>query len=295
MGIFGMALAAESTSLFRISIPAEWKFLVFIFLALFAIDLFVPFYLYADAQRRQKNGIPWAAGSFFTMAILAIIGVASGSFTAWVVLSVLAFLAPFVYLFVYLMIRTPVSQRVCPECGRALESTWRTCPFCEELETAPQMGGAGAAMAAGGPVFIPPSVPQSGGSSGTAMGGRGGGDRSTMVKPREERRTIRKKDKAAGPTLGWMVVKSGQGAGKEYKITGEITNIGREMSNEIVVQDDEVSRQHSRLRVEEGKFVIYDLGSANGTYVNDEQVQKAVLEDGDRVRVGVTELTFKKV
>ncbi|MBU4173285.1 MAG: FHA domain-containing protein [Actinobacteria bacterium] len=270
--------------------PGWAKVLIIIFFVLLAINLFIPFFLYADATRRDKNGIPWAAGAFFTMAILGGIGIALGAdnYGVMIVFLVLAFLAPYVFLFVYLIQRAPLAQRMCPVCGRPLDPDWKTCPYCEEARTA----AAGPAVAAG-PVFVPPPVSQ---SPGTGAGRRSTGrDKSTMVRPREEKRTIRRKDKEAGPTLGWLVIKSGSGAGREYKITKELTNIGRETSNEIVISDDEMSRQHARLRFEGGKFVLYDLGSANGTYVNGEETQKTVMEDGDVIRVGETELTFKRV
>lgn len=260
---------------------------------LLAIDLFIPFYLYIDATKRKKNGLPWIAGSFFSLFVLGVLAIVSGEVwvnaTAFYIFAVLAFLTPFVIMFVYLILRTPAVQRICPVCGNELQASWRACPYCEEAgAAAPGVVPQGSR----GAVFVPPSASQ---ASATSVGRRSGGDRSTMVKPREEKRTIRKRDKEAGPTLGWLVIKSGHGAGKEYKITKESTTIGRETSGDVVVSDDEASRQHARLRFENGKFILFDLGSANGTQVNGEEIQKTLLEDGDIVRIGETELTFKKM
>ena len=283
-------VAQTGMEVVQISIPAEWKFLVFIFGALFVIDLFVPMFLYADGTKRGLNGLAWAAGAFFTMSLLEVAGIASGSFGVWVLLTVLALIAPYVYLFIYLIRRSPASRLTCPTCGSELESSWSTCPYCEQ--GAPALGAAPALAVAGAAPAVAPQqlsmVP------GTSVGRRSGG--STMIKPREDKRTIRSSSKKEGAPLGWMVITRGPGSGKEYKVTGEQTTIGRDSSNDLVLSSDvEVSRQHARLRVESGKFIIYDLGSANGTHLNGEDVQKAILDDGDTIRIGETELVFKKV
>jgi len=128
----------------------------------------------------------------------------------------------------------------------------------------------------------------------TNVGSRGGG--STLVKPREAKRTVRTAEKNEGPTLGWLVKRSGPGTGKEYKVSREQVKIGRDSSNDLVIPSDvEISRQHARLRMDNGKFILYDLGSANGTNVNGQEIQKAILDDGDKISLGTTELVFKKV
>lgn len=270
----------QGMELLQISIPAEWKFLVFIFGALFVIDVFVPMYLYADGTKRGHNGLAWAAGAFFTMAIMEVVGIATGHFGAWVVLTVMALISPYVYLFIYLVLRTPASQSVCASCGRVLESSWSACPYCE---------GALAVATAGAPAPAP--IQEAVQPPGTSMQRRG----STMIRAREEKRTIRRREKREKPALGWLVVKKGSGAGKEYRVSEEQITIGRDSSNDLVVSDAEVSRQHARLRSESDKYILYDLGSANGTQVNGEGVQRAVLDDGDVITVGSTELVFKKV
>lgn len=97
------------------------------------------------------------------------------------------------------------------------------------------------------------------------------------------------------PVLAWLIVKSGKLAGKEYRLRADVTDIGREPANHIVVEDEAASRQHARIKYEDGQFVIFDLASANHTFVNDEQVLKHALADGDSVRIGQTQLVFKRV
>jgi pSer/pThr/pTyr-binding forkhead associated (FHA) protein len=65
------------------------------------------------------------------------------------------------------------------------------------------------------------------------------------------------------------------------------TVIGRDADCTLVDPDPSVSRRHAIILLQsDGRFLLTDLGSTNGTAVNDAPVDSAVLEDGDRVRVG---------
>lgn len=95
--------------------------------------------------------------------------------------------------------------------------------------------------------------------------------------------------------LAWLVVRSGLRMGKEFRL-GEETNIGRDATrSDIVIDDTGMSRQHAKIRLENEQFVLYDLASRNGTFVNDEQIQKRVLMDGDRIKMGETIFTFMEI
>ena len=86
--------------------------------------------------------------------------------------------------------------------------------------------------------------------------------------------------------LAWIVILNGPFAGNEFRLH-RITDIGREPDhNDVVVDDRTISRQHARIRFEKGAFVIYDLASANGVFVNGERVQRRVLTHGDRIKLG---------
>jgi VWFA-related protein len=72
------------------------------------------------------------------------------------------------------------------------------------------------------------------------------------------------------------------------------TDVGRGTTNHIVLQNATVSRQHAKIKEENGVFRVYDLASANGTFVNDNRVMDPVtLKDGDVVRFGETEFLFR--
>ena len=81
---------------------------------------------------------------------------------------------------------------------------------------------------------------------------------------------------------------------RTYALERAVTTIGRLPESDIVLDDSGASRQHARIRASEGEFVLSDLGSTNGTYVNDEPVRERTLEDGDRITIGETVLEFRR-
>jgi VWFA-related protein len=80
---------------------------------------------------------------------------------------------------------------------------------------------------------------------------------------------------------------------ERYDVTAS-TDIGRGTTNQIILQNATVSRQHAKIKEEQGEFKVYDLASANGTFVNDRKVTDPVaLKDGDVVRFGEAEFLFR--
>ena len=70
------------------------------------------------------------------------------------------------------------------------------------------------------------------------------------------------------------------------------TTIGRGPENSVCLLDDKVSRSHARLEIRDGNWVLHDLASRNGTYVNEQRVERRILRGGDVIRVGETALKF---
>ena len=60
-----------------------------------------------------------------------------------------------------------------------------------------------------------------------------------------------------------------------------------------MVDDVSVSSEHCRIRPEDGRFVLHDLKSTNGTFVNERRVTRHVLAEGDVIKIGETSLQFK--
>jgi len=95
--------------------------------------------------------------------------------------------------------------------------------------------------------------------------------------------------------LGWLVIRSGSRAGREFRL-GVSSDIGRDAQRcDVVVDDTAISNQHARIRLEADQFILYDLASSNGTFVNDVQVQKQALHDSDEIRMGTTTFAFMQV
>jgi len=91
-----------------------------------------------------------------------------------------------------------------------------------------------------------------------------------------------------------MIVRTGPNPGTVFELTKEVSLIGRDVTNDVVVGDAEVSRQHSRITRTPGGYVLEDLGSTNGTFVNGERlVAPRVMNPGDLVALAETvSLTF---
>lgn len=89
-----------------------------------------------------------------------------------------------------------------------------------------------------------------------------------------------------------LVVVKGPDEGRVFDVGDVAGAVGRDASNRVRLQDTEVSRKHFEFRRCERGFELHDLGSANGTYVNERKVQACILRSGDRVALGQTVLLY---
>jgi hypothetical protein len=81
--------------------------------------------------------------------------------------------------------------------------------------------------------------------------------------------------------------------GRRNVLSGDRVVIGRSRDCDVVVSDPNVSRRHAELRRDDNGWHAVDLGSTNGVKVNGRRVDQVVLRDGDRITVGVSDLTFE--
>lgn len=82
--------------------------------------------------------------------------------------------------------------------------------------------------------------------------------------------------------------------GKECRLTADVVTLGREQDNDIVLESSHVSRYHARLDWTGSMYVLEDLGSKNGTWLNERRLEgPAPLNDGDAIRLGDLRFAFR--
>jgi len=89
-----------------------------------------------------------------------------------------------------------------------------------------------------------------------------------------------------------MIVRSGPTAGARYLLDADVTTVGRHPEADIFFDDVTVSRRHAEITRSDKTFELVDQRSLNGTYVNGERVDRAVLTNGSEARVGKFRLNF---
>ena len=91
---------------------------------------------------------------------------------------------------------------------------------------------------------------------------------------------------------GVLVVKRGPDVGAKYLLGPETTRVGRHPESEIFLDDITVSRRHAEFIRRGAVYVVKDVGSLNGTYVNRERIDETELTNGDEVQIGKFKLVF---
>ena len=90
-----------------------------------------------------------------------------------------------------------------------------------------------------------------------------------------------------------LVVTRGPGAGSRFLLDAEVVRVGRHPDSDIFLDDVTVSRHHAEVVRRSGAFVVRDVGSLNGTYVNRSRIEdESGLASGDEVQIGRFKLVF---
>ena len=85
-----------------------------------------------------------------------------------------------------------------------------------------------------------------------------------------------------------LIAREGQLVGQRWTIDSEVFTIGRGSDCELVLPERQVSRYHVKIRHENGRYILEDLGSKNGTHLNGSQIQgTAPLQDGDEIQIAL--------
>ena len=95
---------------------------------------------------------------------------------------------------------------------------------------------------------------------------------------------------AAGTAL--LVVKRGPNAGSRFLLDADVTTAGRHPESDIFLDDVTVSRRHAEFVREGNGFLVRDVGSLNGTYLDRERIEQVGLAGGDEVQIGKYRLVF---
>ncbi|MCU1449770.1 MAG: domain containing protein [Acidimicrobiales bacterium] len=94
-------------------------------------------------------------------------------------------------------------------------------------------------------------------------------------------------------SMGMLVVKRGPNAGSKFVLDNEVTRAGRHPDSEIFLDDVTVSRRHAEVVHGTEGYVLRDVGSLNGTYLNRERIEnEAPLGNGDELQIGKFKLVF---
>ena len=97
-------------------------------------------------------------------------------------------------------------------------------------------------------------------------------------------------DIAAGEAI--LVVRGGDEEGAHFVLRTQVTTIGRHPESDIVLDDITVSRRHAQVVFSDGAYAVRDVGSLNGTYVNQQRTDETRLYHGDEVQIGKFRLVF---
>lgn len=154
-------------------------------------------------------------------------------------------------------------KKKCPGCGQKLHPSWDVCPYCGFGEKAP----AAAVTAAPAP--------------------------SASVKQRTmaiDMNANVERPKSSG--VGWLVPIEGAQQGEVLQVKGR-TTVGTSTDCDLVLADPSISSRHCEFIAGQNGFRLTDLGSTNGTFVNDKRITTEELIDGDMVKLGRTSFKFK--
>jgi hypothetical protein len=156
-------------------------------------------------------------------------------------------------------------KKKCPSCGEKLHVSWDQCPYC------------GWSEAPGAPAAAAPAPTGGGGKMRTMAIDMGGGGGAVQ-----------------GSGVGWLVPLDGPQAGELFQLKGRAV-VGTAADCDAIMKDPSISGRHCEFMSTSQGFRINDLGSTNGTYVNDKRVTNSDLIDNDSVRLGRVNFKFKSM
>lgn len=160
-------------------------------------------------------------------------------------------------------------KKKCPSCGEKLHASWDQCPYCGWSEAPAPVAAAA--------VSAPAPSPGGGGKMRTmAIDAPSGGGA------------------VSSSGIAWLVPLDGPQTGELFQLKGRAV-VGTAPDCDAVMKDASISGRHAEFSASGSGFRVNDLGSTNGTYINDKRVTTSDLIDGDNVKLGRVNFKFKTV
>jgi len=159
----------------------------------------------------------------------------------------------------------------CTQCGQQNPEDARFCARC------------------GAPLTVPGEPAAPGGAEQTTTLSMQGLETSEEHPPADEAE-VGVESLPVGTAL--LVVKRGPNAGSRFLLDKDLTTAGRHPESDIFLDDVTVSRRHAEFSRSGESFLVRDVGSLNGTYLNRERIDSASLTNGDEVQIGKFRLVY---
>jgi hypothetical protein len=99
----------------------------------------------------------------------------------------------------------------------------------------------------------------------------------------------------SGEGAGVLVVRNGPEAGLQVPLVKPVTRAGRHPASELFLDDITVSRRHAEIERTRDSYVLVDVGSLNGTYLNRQRIERQEIRNGDELQIGKFRLVFMAV
>jgi hypothetical protein len=167
----------------------------------------------------------------------------------------------------------PLMPKFCDN-GHQMEDAWAVCPYCQRT------GFKTANSAQFATTRLQPGV--------TAPA-------PTARQQPEERRTLLLSERRRPALAGWVVALNGEHQGEDFRLREGQNTLGAHGECHVRLRDATVSARHASLRMENGRCVLTDLDSTNGTFVNvgKERIAREEIRDNDTFRLGDVVLKLK--
>ncbi len=104
--------------------------------------------------------------------------------------------------------------------------------------------------------------------------------------------TLEEQKKRAQGTTACFLIISGEPLGRIFSLKPGLNSVGRDPTNDIVLEDKYVSSRHGQFTIQQDRILFQDLGSSNGSFIHDQKIETGVLMDGEHIRIGKTVLKY---